>query len=226
MIIKICGVTTPEMVLQCAEIGADIIGLVHYPSSPRHLAVTQIQEIFSALSTHNTCKTKVALVTATHDIRILYDVIDCRFNYLQIYSNPTPNEKTKLLDFLKIINVSLIEAVRDNEKYNELITRNLDTLQHNTCSPHYVLEMCHGKLPGGNGASWNWHLAKPFCEKFPALLAGGLTPENVADAIRAANPLGVDVSSGVESAPGVKDMEKVKQFIKIVRTTNWTEAGL
>jgi phosphoribosylanthranilate isomerase len=78
--------------------------------------------------------------------------------------------------------------------------------------------MSTGLLPGGNGAAWDWSMARPFCERFPTFIAGGITPENIADVIRFANPYGIDVSSGVESSPGVKDMDKVKRLIENVRT--------
>ena len=71
-------------------------------------------------------------------------------------------------------------------------------------------------MPGGNGAAWDWSLAKPFCELLPTLIAGGITPENVAEIIRQINPCGIDVSSGVESSPGVKDIDKVKRLTDAV----------
>ena len=71
-------------------------------------------------------------------------------------------------------------------------------------------------MPGGNGAAWDWSLAKPFCELFPTLIAGGITPENVSEVIRQVSPCGIDISSGVESSPGVKDMDKVRQLIENV----------
>ena len=71
-------------------------------------------------------------------------------------------------------------------------------------------------MPGGNGIAWDWSIAWPFCERYPTLIAGGVTPENVAEVIRLANPDGIDVSSGVESSPGVKDIDKVKQLIENV----------
>jgi len=86
-------------------------------------------------------------------------------------------------------------------------------------APLYALEISSGPLPGGNGIAWDWSLARPFCERYPTLLAGGITPENVAEAIRLARPCGIDVSSGVESSPGVKDIDKVKRLIENVHQT-------
>lgn len=71
-------------------------------------------------------------------------------------------------------------------------------------------------MPGGNGAAWEWSVTKPFCERFPTFIAGGITPENVAEVVRLAHPYGIDVSSGVESAPGVKDIDKVRRLIENV----------
>jgi phosphoribosylanthranilate isomerase len=80
-------------------------------------------------------------------------------------------------------------------------------------------------LPGGNGAAWDWSAARPFCERYPTFIAGGVTPKNVVDVIQSANPFGIDVSSGVESSLGVKDMDKVKRLIEQVRSYSPKRAG-
>jgi phosphoribosylanthranilate isomerase len=79
-----------------------------------------------------------------------------------------------------------------------------------------LIECGKGKLPGGNAMTWNWGEAKPFGEKYPLVLAGGLSPDNVSEAIAASQPDAVDVSSGVESDPGRKDLHKVELFINAV----------
>jgi phosphoribosylanthranilate isomerase len=87
--------------------------------------------------------------------------------------------------------------------------------------PQYLLEMSSGILPGGNGASWDWAAAKPFCEKFRTILAGGLNADNILQALEAAEPFGIDVSSGVENSPGIKDFDKVRILIDKVRSVGF-----
>ena len=199
MIIKICGITTPEDAIACFKAGADIVGLVHYPPSPRHVEATEICEIVTAVRGRQTGPPKhIALVVADQYPK-LPRATQRLIRYLQNYGD----KKLKCNYFQ-----SPIHVIKDYKTF----TRLLDS----TTSPQrefYCLEMSKGTLPGGNGAAWDWSMAKPFCERYPTFIAGGITPENVADVIRLANPYGIDVSSGVESTPGVKDMDKVKRLI-------------
>ena len=165
----------------------------------------------------------------------LPEEIDERINYLQVYGNIPPDELQR-----EDIPACGIQVIKDDET----IARLCDSCAKQSCatgqtfasmyfgstqkqvvessckcqhSPlYYCLEMSEGTMPGGNGAAWDWSVAKPFCKRFPTFIAGGITPENVAEFIRLASPYGIDVSSGVESEPGVKDMEKVRRLIENV----------
>ena len=195
MLIKICGITTLETAIACLEAGADMIGLVHYPPSPRHLDVAQMCEILDAIEPYK----KSGLQTALVVVKQLPDEgIVSRFDYIQPYGQISRD-----------IPINRITVVKDNETF----TRYLEAPIVNEKPSLYALEMSDGILPGGNGAAWDWSLARPFCERYLTLIAGGITPENVAEVIRLAKPYGIDVSSGVESAPGVKDIDKVKRLI-------------
>ena len=198
MLIKICGITTPETAIACIEAGAGMIGLVHYPPSPRHIGVGQMREILDAVEPY--------LITGRDAVLVLVDQlpdeIDWRFNYIQPYG-----------EIRHDLPIKRISVVKD---YSTFIHIQESPVAAASELPLIALEMSQGLLPGGNGAAWNWSVARPFCERFTTIIAGGITPENVADVIRQANPYGIDVSSGVESAPGIKDMDKVKRLIENV----------
>ena len=198
MLIKICGITTPETAIACFEAGADMIGLVYYQPSPRHIAVAQMSEILDAVEPFKKNKHQTALVVV--DQLPDKDVVS-RFDYIQPYGIMRSD-----------IPIKRIHVVKDYETFTRLLEAPITS---GTIHLH-ALEMSEGRLPGGNGAAWDWSLARPFCERYPTLIAGGITPNNVAEVIRLANPAGIDVSSGVESAPGVKDISKVKRLIENV----------
>ena len=193
MRVKICGITTPETAIACLKAGADMIGLVHYPPSPRHVDVAQIREILDAVAQHG----QTVLVVVDQ----LPEEIDSRITYIQSYG------KTRH-DVL----MSPIHVVKDYESFTHLLES-----PPGKSEELYCLEMSEGRLPGGNGAAWDWSLARPFCERYPTFIAGGITPDNVAEVIRQVNPYGVDVSSSIESLPGVKDLDKVKRLMDAVR---------
>jgi phosphoribosylanthranilate isomerase len=194
---KICGVTTPEMAIACLEAGADMMGLVHYPPSPRHVGVEMIREILDAVEHAGLMQSAVLVV-----VDQLPNEIDPRFGYVQPYG-----------EIQDTIPIQTIRVIKDSETFARL-------LESPPQKGLFALEMSKGILPGGNGAAWDWSIAKPFCERHLTLIAGGITPENVAEVIRQANPYGIDVSSGVESAPGVKDIDKVKRLIENVHCTS------
>ena len=229
--VKICGITTPETAIACFEAGASMIGLVHYPPSPRHVDVAQIRAILDAVEPF---LLHIGLEAVLVVVDRLPEEIDERLHYLQVYGNIPPDELQR-----KDIPPCSIQVINDDETItrlcNSCIKKSCATgltfeslyfgttplLEEFSChdrgAPLYCcLEMSHGMLPGGNGAAWDWSIAKPFCKRFPTFIAGGVTPENVADVIRSATPYGIDVSSGVESSPGVKDMDKVKRLIENV----------
>ena len=194
MLIKICGITIPETAIACLESGADFIGLVHYPPSPRHLAPRQMHEILDAVAPYNR-KSVLVVVDQLPDESLV-----SRFSLLQSYG------KTKH----KAV-VPAMHVVKSFDTYTRLLASPIET------DDYYVLEMSTGLLPGGNGTAWDWATAKAFCERYRTFIAGGISPENVAEVVGAADPFGIDVSSGVESSPGVKDMNKVNRLIANVR---------
>jgi phosphoribosylanthranilate isomerase len=196
MYIKICGITTPEMARRCFEIGADMIGLIYYPPSPRHVDVSKIREILDAAEPFRQQERQTALVV----VDSLPDEIDSRIDFVQLHGSVSGEFSAKR-----------IQVIKDCQTRDRLLDESATKILKDSL---YLLEMSQGFLPGGNGVSWNWSEAREFCKRFPTFLAGGITPDNVLDAITQAEPYGIDVSSGVELSPGVKDFNKVQQLIE------------
>jgi phosphoribosylanthranilate isomerase len=200
--IKICGITSVEDALAAARLGADAIGLVFYPPSPRCVEVEQAAEIAAALPPFVT--TVGLFVNA--DEQSIADVISrVRIDLIQFHGN-------ECKDYCGLHQRPYIKAVRMSDDVD------LDK-QFNDFSQArgLLLDTYKAGVPGGTGEQFNWdrvpaHLADKI------ILAGGLNPENVKDAVAQVHPYAVDVSGGVESAPGKKDTEKMDRFIQAVRS--------
>jgi phosphoribosylanthranilate isomerase len=200
MKVKICGVTTISDALMCAGAGADLIGLNFYPKSPRYLSREAAREIADAL--RNLPKPPALVgVFVNEPAATMKAILDeCGLDLAQL-SGDEPE------DVLQTIGARGFKSVHN---YQLPITNNQLLLfdAHTT-----------GQF-GGTGKTADWEAAAQLASQCRLLLAGGLTPENVAQAIRVVQPWGVDVASGVESAPGVKDRAKVKAFIKAAHDSN------
>ena len=197
MKVKICGVTTIADALMCAEAGADFVGLNFYPKSPRYLARGAAREIANAL--HNLPRPLVLVgVFVNEPATTMTAILDeCGLDLAQL-SGDEPD------DILQAMNARGFKAIRNHQL---LITNNQLLL----FDAHAAGEF------GGTGKTADWDAAAQLASQCRLLLAGGLTPENVTQAIQRVQPWGVDVASGVESAPGVKDRTKVVAFIKAAK---------
>jgi len=200
--IKICGLTQVAEALECASLGVNAIGCVFYPQSPRHLTDDQAREICLTLPEH--VKTVGVFVNETFS-QIMQRVEYCRLQAVQLHGRESPELVRRLLqENLLVLKVLFAAGEPSMEAVSEYQ------------ASAYLVECGRGKLPGGNALVWNWGNARGLGEKYPLILAGGLDPENVRQAVAAAAPHAVDVSSGVESAPGRKDLAKVKAFVNAV----------
>ncbi|SHJ76357.1 phosphoribosylanthranilate isomerase [Desulfatibacillum alkenivorans DSM 16219] len=205
--IKICGLTDPDHAAECFELGADAIGLVFYPPSPRFVIDDLALEICQALPKK---APKVGVfVNDTYEF-IMNKAEKCGITMAQLHGH----ESQELADRLEKAGIGVIKAFFAN--------RSPDFKAMTEYSAKACLVECAGeKLPGGNAKAWAWRTARGISERMPLALAGGLDPENVSQAILDAMPDALDVSSGVEASPGVKDMDKVKRFIQ-----NATQTGI
>jgi phosphoribosylanthranilate isomerase len=199
--IKICGVTNVSNARVAAEAGADAIGLMFYSGSPRHITMDVAQEISRSLPA-SIIKTGVFVDPDPSEVFAAIQL--CNLNLLQFHGAET-------LEFCQQFGVMTMKAVR---------VQNADSLGglSDFRTDAFLLDSYVAGKSGGTGETFNWDLAvkaKQFGR--PIFLAGGLTPENIASAIRAVEPFGVDVSSGVEFSPGRKDPEKIRAFIAAAR---------
>ncbi|MFZ2631667.1 MAG: phosphoribosylanthranilate isomerase [Desulfosalsimonadaceae bacterium] len=202
--IKICGLTKPEDAAKCIALGADAIGLVFFKKSSRYLTVSKAQAIIRGLPKEATA----VGVFVNEPLNAIMDIVySCHINTVQLHGNEPPKFVKDLIgQGLRVIKALYMEG--------EPSVKKMATYDASA----FLVECAEGILPGGNAMEWNWQDAAPFGETHPLMLAGGLNADNVADAIRQSMPDAVDVSSGVESAPGKKDMHKVQMFIKAVQT--------
>jgi len=203
--LKICGLTDPAQAVECARLGADAVGLVFFPKSPRHVTDDLARRICAALPS-SVARVGV-FVNASFDV-VKAKADGCGLTAVQLHGRETP----ELVDRLKAEGLTVIKALF------------VDGRPELTAAPDYrasafLVECSKGPLPGGNAMAWDWGAALKFGQRHPLVLAGGLAPENVARAIADARPAAVDVSSGVEAAPGTKDLAKVAAFIEAVRHT-------
>ncbi len=200
--IKICGLTNVEEAIQCAEIGAESIGLVFYPKSPRHVSNELAKNISHALPP-GVKKTGVFVDTGYADIMRIVDF--CGIDAVQLHGTESPTLVSRLIEqkliVIKALFISCYPKLEHAAEYN---------------ASAFLVELGKGKLPGGNALPWNWSEAGEYGKNFPFILAGGLSPENITDAIKSCSPDAVDISSGVELSPGRKDMKKVKTFVETV----------
>jgi len=201
--IKICGITNVADAVAAAEAGADMIGLMFYERSPRNISIATATEISRALSPF---VVKVGVFVNPDEDMVMRAIGECGVTLLQFHGEETP-------EFCTQFGVMNMKAFRVRD------AASLDALP-NYPTDAYLLDAFSPDAHGGTGAKFNWDLAiEAKKHGKPIFLAGGLTPENVAEAVRKVEPFGVDVSSGVESAPGKKDHAKVRAFIQAAKQT-------
>jgi phosphoribosylanthranilate isomerase len=207
--IKICGVTNPHDAQEAAWLGADAIGLNFHPGSPRHIDPADAAPILRDLPLF----VEPVAVFVNTTLRQMVQTIKPlgRIRTVQWHG-----QNRELVDCYPLHYISAF-AVRDADSLRGIV-RYVDTARSTARLPSAILVDSY--MPGqhgGTGRTAPWHLLAGFRPGVPLLLAGGLTPENVADAIRLVQPYGVDVASGVESEPGKKDVEKMRRFIHNAR---------
>ncbi len=200
--VKVCGLTSVEQAVGCADLGANAIGCVFFPKSPRHLSEIQAKEISMALPSE---VKKVGVFVNESFSNIMHKVEFCSLNAVQLHGG----ESSELVSRLQKENLLVIKALFAEGRPT------LDEAEIYEASA-FLVECGKGVLPGGNAIEWDWKKVKSFGGKYPLILAGGLAPENISYAISVSMPDAVDVSSGVESAPGQKDLGKVKSLLKAV----------
>lgn len=194
--VKICGVTNVEDALACVSAGADAIGVNFAAASPRRVALDVAQAIVSALPAH---VVSVGVFVDASEAEVRETVARVGVGCVQLHGAESP-------EFVAAFLPHAYKALR-------VRGRDVLTLAAKYPGEHVLLDAYVPGVAGGTGATFDWALAAELARTRQVTLAGGLTPNNVADAVREVRPFCVDVASGVEFAPGRKDIGKVKAFI-------------
>lgn len=201
MQVKICGVKTPETALFAAEAGADLLGLM-FADSKRRISVEAAKEITSQLPEG----VKTAGVFVDESVETVNAIAaEIGLDYVQLHGQESP-------DYCRQIHTPVIKAfqIRSAEDFKEIESYPCD---------YFLLDSPGGKYRGGSGETFDWKLIRHAPElEGKVILAGGLHPDNISEAIQEVKPIGVDVSSGVET-DGEKDHEKIKAFIDAAKNT-------
>lgn len=199
--VKICGITTLEDALTAIEAGADALGFVFYSASPRHVSTEQAADIIRKLPPF----VQTVGLFVDEKMTVVNAIADhCRLDVIQLHGEETPA-------YCESVNRRVIKAFR----VKDISTLNLLVPYHVS---GYLLDAWSPDAHGGTGQVFNWDIAaEAVLGGRNIILAGGLTPENITESIRKVHPYGVDVSSGVEYAPGRKDAFKVRRFVELAK---------
>lgn len=241
--VKICGLTNLEDALAAVEAGADLLGFVFYPPSPRFVPLEQACRIIEVVrclplarrssllarrggdqGTRRNDSSLPVPLSPCHCVSFVGVFVDeepdrvreaiqiCDLDYAQLHGEEPPAYVVALgrraIKALRVRSAADVERLGDYQ------------------AAAYLLDAYHPTKPGGTGQAWDWGLAATAKRYGPIILAGGLTPDNVAQAVRQVRPWAVDVSSGVESAPGRKDIVKMRQFVAAASDLTRSAGGM
>jgi phosphoribosylanthranilate isomerase len=208
LIVKICGIKTPDMLEAAIEAGADMVGFAHFERSPRHVDLETLTELISLA--RGRVETAVFLVNP--DNSCVMEIAALSPDWIQLHGPETPHRVQTIRDeagiaILKALPIGGPEDVAHVKDFADIADRILLDAK-----PPKGAER-----PGGHGIPFDWSLLKALDPALGFMLSGGLTPETVGTAIKTVRPMGVDVSSGVETAPGKKDAALIRAFIEAAR---------
>jgi len=211
--VKICGLTNAEDALEAAKAGADFLGFVFYPQSPRYVTPEEVRKIVEQVCDRVSPRPTFVGVFVDEPVNRVRDILDsCGLDLAQLHGSEPPVE-------LRMLAPRAYKALRPQTRGDAeaFVATYEDDLPDVPDMPQFLLDAYHPWVPGGTGKQADWHAGIVLSRRYRVLLAGGLQPETVAEAIATVKPWGVDVSSGVERAPGKKDAQKMRAFIHAVR---------
>lgn len=215
--VKICGITKPDQGHAIAEAGASMLGFICVPVSPRYVTPAQIAQVVATLplspdTGRPGCECVGVFVNASLEV-IQETVAIAQLTGVQLHGDESPEFCRQLkqllpdLELIKALRIPSAEALNQANLYDQAV----DTL---------LLDAYHPTLSGGTGKTIDWGSLQHFQPTRPWLLAGGLTPDNVLEALQLTHPTGIDLSSGVELSPGIKDLQKINQLFTVLKTFN------
>jgi phosphoribosylanthranilate isomerase len=201
--IKICGITKPDQGRAIARMGATAVGFICFPKSPRYVTPQQIRAIVDALPSETIDRVGVFVDAPVEEI--VGVVAIGHLNAVQLHGNESPDFCEQIRSVLPGVEVIKAVRVRSQEALEQalLYSKSVDAL---------LLDAYHPNLYGGTGKTLDWAMLQHFCPGCSWFLSGGLTPDNVRDALSLLHPDGIDLSSGVEIAPGDKDLAAVQRL--------------
>ncbi|WP_454683745.1 phosphoribosylanthranilate isomerase [Ancylobacter moscoviensis] len=214
--IKICGLSTPETLDAALGAGADMVGMVFFAPSPRHVDLATA----AALAARARGRAQIVALTVDADDATLAAIVDAaRPDMLQLHGKESPERVAAVrarfgLPVMKAIGIATAADLARLSAYADVA----DRLLLDAKPPKGAL------LPGGNGVPFDWNLLAGLDLTRPFMLSGGLDPDNVGEAVRRVRPPGIDVSSGVERAPGIKDPARIAAFLRAARAADATES--
>jgi phosphoribosylanthranilate isomerase len=216
MKVKICGITNVEDAQMAIEAGADLLGFIFYPKSPRYVEPGAVATILDELTSRYAIRdTQFVGVFVDEPVNRVREILDqCHLDLAQLHGSEPPAE-------VRMLQPRAYKAIRPKQRGDAeaMAATFAPVMDISLERPAFLIDAYHSWKFGGTGATTDWMAARVLARRFPILLAGGLTPDNVIDAIRTVEPWGVDVSSGVEAAPGKKDHAKVHAFIEAAKST-------
>src|SRR6202030_1592074 len=214
LIVKICGLSTRETLDVALQAGADMVGFVFFPPSPRHLSLEMARDLGGRVKRR---AIKVALTVDADDATLANVVEALQPDILQLHGKETV---ARLRDIKQAFGLQIMKAIAVETPADLASLPGYaavaDRILFDARAPKEATR------PGGLGAVFDWHVLDTLDLKRPFMVSGGLHAGNVAEAVRVSRAGGVDVSSGVERAPGVKDPEMIRAFIRAARATELT----
>ncbi len=202
--VKICGLTNLEDARFCASAGVDFLGFIQYPKSPRYVA----PEVAAAIIAWVYGPEPVGVFVNEEAATVNRVAEPANYAQVQLHGDEPP-------ELCARIERPVIKAFRlPPETTVDQMRRKMESYREHAA--YFLLDTHHPTLWGGTGATFDWRQARTLAADFPILLAGGLNADNVEEAVRAARPLGVDLSSSLEAYPGKKDLDKMTAFFDVV----------
>ncbi len=207
MRVKICGITQPQQSVAIASLGATALGFICVPTSPRYVTIAQIQAAIAPLPKNID---KIGVFANTSIALIEQTVVESGLTSVQLHGNELPEFCLELRQALPGVEIIKAFRVRSREHLQQVAeySNYIDTL---------LLDAYHPQQLGGTGQTLDWTMLQQFSPSSPWFLAGGLTPDNILDALSMIRPDGIDLSSGVENAPGDKDLHRVARLFANLR---------
>ena len=213
--VKICGLMAPEQAITIAQQGADAIGFICVPASPRYVTPAVLKSLGAALFRGHSAGERVGGFVEASDADIETAVVAGQLTTLQLHGAESPERCQQLrqrypdLRLIKAFRIRSPEALGQIQPYEAV-------------ADAVLLDAYHPQVFGGTGQTLDWSALQAFCSQKPWILAGGLTPDNIVEALTVLSPQGIDLSSGVENRPGDKNLERVQQLFDALQKLDAT----